>query len=114
MYVLECSGGGTIDAGGYHKQIMTILEPTLHPATVPPPSVDADTGGLLTIDLAAIEANWRRLASMTVPVDCAAVVKADAYGCGLSQVTAKLCKAGCKTFFVADLAEGRIVRAIAR
>jgi len=70
-------------------------------------------GGLLTIDLAAIEANWRMLSSRTVPIECAAVVKADAYGCGLEAVTARLAKAGCKTFFVADLAEGRRVRTLA-
>jgi alanine racemase len=93
---------------------MTILEPTLQPATIPGLSADAETGGVLTIDLAAIEANWKRLAGMTVPVDCAAVVKADAYGCGLPQVAAKLYKAGCRTFFVADLGEGRTVRSIAR
>src|SRR6516162_4956151 len=72
----------------------------------------AAVGGLLTIDLAAIEANWRALASRTLPIECAAVVKADAYGCGLEAVTTRLAKAGCRTFFVADLAEGRRVRAI--
>jgi alanine racemase len=74
----------------------------------------AIAGGLLTIDLAAIEANWRLLSSRTVPIECAAVVKADAYGCGLEPVTSRLAKAGCKTFFVADIAEGRRVRALAR
>jgi alanine racemase len=74
---------------------------------------NAAAGGVLTIDLAAIEANWRALASRTLPIECAAVVKADAYGCGLEPVTARLAKAGCRTFFVADLAEGRRVRAIA-
>src|SRR5580704_3475190 len=73
----------------------------------------ASAGGLLTIDLAAVEANWRALASRVVPVECAAVVKADAYGCGLDAVTARLAKAGCRTFFVADLNEARRVRAIA-
>jgi alanine racemase len=71
-------------------------------------------GGLLTIDLAAIEANWRTLSGRTVPIECAGVVKADAYGCGLEAVTARLARAGCKTFFVADLAEGRRVRAMAQ
>jgi alanine racemase len=51
---------------------------------------------------------------MTVPVECAAVVKADAYGCGLDEVTTRLSKAGCKTFFVADVREGRRVRALAQ
>ncbi len=50
---------------------------------------------------------------MTVPVECAAVVKGDAYGCGIGPVTRKLLKAGCRTFFVADVSEGRRVREIA-
>jgi alanine racemase len=82
------------------------------PNKASPGDPSAAAGGLLTIDLAAIEANWRTLSSRTVPIACAAVVKADAYGCGLEAVTARLAKAGCKTFFVADLAEGRRVRTI--
>ena len=48
-----------------------------------------------------------------MPSECAAVIKADGYGCGIEQVAATLAKAGCKTFFVADLAEARRVRAVA-
>src|SRR5438552_7264027 len=93
---------------------MTVHEPDLRPADVPPAASDpTEAGGILTIDLAAIEANWKKLASMTVPVECAAVVKADAYGCGIDHVTPRLAKAGAKTFFVADLVEGRRVRALA-
>jgi alanine racemase len=73
---------------------------------------EAEAGGCLTIDLAAIRANWKLLGQKALPVECAAVVKADAYGCGLELVTAVLEKAGCRTFFVADLAEARRVRAI--
>jgi alanine racemase len=72
-----------------------------------------ETGGILTIDLAAIEANWRALAYRVSPAECAAVVKADAYGCGIEPVAALLATAGCKTFFVAHLAEARQVRAVA-
>jgi alanine racemase len=71
----------------------------------------AETGGTLIIDLAAIEANWRTLGRELRTVECAAVVKANAYGMGLEPVTATLAKAGCKTFFVADMAEARGVRA---
>ena len=91
---------------------MTIVESGLRPperTSVTP----AEAGGVLTIDLAAVESNWKKLAAMTLPVECAAVVKADGYGCGLEQVTAGLYKAGCKTFFVADLGEGRRARAVA-
>jgi alanine racemase len=91
---------------------MTVGEPDLRPAEASPAAA-AEAGGFLTIDLAAIAANWKMLASTTVPVECAAVVKGDGYGCGLEPVTRALSRAGCRTFFVADVAEGRRVRAIA-
>jgi alanine racemase len=78
--------------------------------SVAPTPAAPETGGTLTVDLAAIEANWRVLSHELLTVECAAVVKADAYGLGLVQVTTRLAKAGCKTFFVADLAEARTVR----
>jgi alanine racemase len=74
----------------------------------------ADTGGTLTIDVAAIAANWQALTRQLITVECAAVVKANGYGLGLKPVVAALAKAGCKTFFVADVAEARIVRAQAK
>jgi alanine racemase len=93
---------------------MTVHEPDLRPAEVPPAAADPnEAGGILTVDLAAIAANWNALAGMTVPVECAAVVKGDGYGCGLEPVTRTLYRAGCRTFFVADIAEGRRVRAVA-
>jgi alanine racemase len=69
-----------------------------------------ETGGILTIDLAAIANNWRALAHQALTAECAAVVKANGYGLGIEAVTATLVKAGCKTFFVADIAEARRVR----
>ncbi|HKA79051.1 MAG TPA: alanine racemase [Xanthobacteraceae bacterium] len=93
---------------------MTIHDPDLRPVTAGPAASDpTEAGGILTIDLAAVEANWRMVSSTTVPVESAAVVKADAYGCGLEPVTRKLAQAGCRTFFVADVIEGRCVRAVA-
>ena len=74
---------------------------------------EAEAGGILTIDLAALVANWRALAARAAPARCAAVVKADGYGCGLEQVARALVKAGCDTFFVANLAEARRARAVA-
>jgi len=73
-----------------------------------------ETGGILIIDLAAIVKNWKAMANRVVPADCAAVIKADAYGCGIDQVAAALAKAGCATFFVAHLAEACQVRAAVR
>src|ERR1700756_2545222 len=69
--------------------------------------------GILTIDLDAIIANWRKLEKTAVPAECAAVVKANAYGCGAEQVSRALAKAGCKTFFVATVEEAAVVRAAA-
>ncbi|MDH2340903.1 MULTISPECIES: alanine racemase [unclassified Bradyrhizobium] len=68
-------------------------------------------GGVLTVDLDAIIANWRKLEKTAVPAECSAVIKADAYGCGAEQVARALNKAGCKTFFVATIEEARKVRA---
>jgi alanine racemase len=73
----------------------------------------ASAPGVLTIDLDAIIANWRKLEKTAVPAECAAVVKADAYGCGAAQVSRALAAAGCKTFFVANLDEARVVRSAA-
>src|SRR5260221_2090090 len=97
-------------------------QPTVQQAPAPPPEPVTTTagpspleaGGILTIDLSAICANYRTLAARVVPGECAAVVKADAYGCGIDQVSAALVRAGCRTFFVANLDEARRVRAQAR
>jgi len=83
--------------------------PAAEPVTAGPAAAEA--GGVLTIDLAAIEANWRALGRRAMPAECAAVVKADGYGLGLEPVAKRLAKAGCKSFFVADLGEARRLRA---
>lgn len=67
-------------------------------------------GAVLTIDLTAIVANWRLLAARAAPAECAAVVKADAYGLGMAQVAPALAAAGCRVFFVATLDEGIALR----
>ncbi|MCP9630335.1 alanine racemase [Rhodopseudomonas palustris] len=73
----------------------------------------ANAPGILTIDLDAIVSNWRKLEKTAVPAEAAAVVKGDAYGCGIGPVTHALAGAGCKTFFVATLGEAAAVRAVA-
>ena len=69
-----------------------------------------EAGATLTVDCGAIVANWRTLGRRAAPADCAAVVKADAYGCGLEPVATALAAAGCETFFVAHVAEARRLR----
>jgi alanine racemase len=97
----------------------TRLQAEAERAPPPPPFVAGETlpaaevGADLTIDCTAVAQNWRTLASRGAPADCAAVVKADAYGCGIEPITSSLAAAGCNTFFVAHIAEARRVRAAA-
>ena len=81
--------------------------------TEPTTDLDPAATGLLTIDLDAIAANWRKLEKASVPAECSAAVKADAYGCGIDRVVPALAEAGCKTFFVATIDEARAARASA-
>jgi len=67
---------------------------------------------ILTIDLDALTANYRRLRDLASPAECAAVVKADAYGLGMAEAAPALSRAGCKTFFVATLGEAKALRAL--
>ena len=73
----------------------------------------ATASGVLTVDLDALIANWKKLEKTAVPAECAGVIKADAYGCGAEPVARALAGAGCRTFFVATLDEARVVRAAA-
>lgn len=69
------------------------------------------TAGTLTIDLDALAANWRALDRMTGPeVQTGAVVKANAYGLGVTRVARALAVAGARRFFVAFAEEGAQVR----
>lgn len=59
------------------------------------------SGGRLTVNLGALVSNWRMLAELASPGECAGVVKGNAYGLGLEPVSHALWNAGCRTFFVA-------------
>lgn len=67
----------------------------------------------LRVDLDALARNYRMLLDRSRPGECAAVVKADAYGLGLDRVARRLLREGCRRFFVATLAEARELRALA-
>ncbi|MSP67354.1 MAG: alanine racemase [Alphaproteobacteria bacterium] len=66
----------------------------------------------LTIDLAALRTNYRRLREQVHPAICAAVVKADAYGLGARRVAPALAAEGCRQFFVAQVDEGIALRRV--
>lgn len=78
-------------------------------ATAVPPSAT----GVITIDLDRLAANWSALAALVKPAECGAVVKADAYGVGAWHVIPKLAAEGCRTFFVATVAEAIAARRLA-
>ncbi len=73
---------------------------------------DLEEPALLTIDLAAIVANYRLLAAQAPMAELAPAVKADAYGLGMAKVAPALAAAGARRFFVAWLAEGIALRAL--
>jgi alanine racemase len=65
----------------------------------PPPNA------LLTVDTAAMVANWQAFARAGGAVDCGAAIKADGYGLGARAVAAALVSAGCRDLFVAQWGE---------
>jgi len=65
----------------------------------------------LTIDKAALEANWRALDTLSGGAMAGAAVKADCYGLGVEDCVPVLRDAGCETFFVAHWSE---IAAVAR
>lgn len=67
----------------------------------------------MSIDLAAVAANWRRVRAVVPDAAVAAVLKRDAYGLGLEPVAGALAAEGCRAFFVADAGEGRRLRRVA-
>ena len=73
---------------------------------------EAEACGILKINLTNLVANYEQLASGT-EAECAAVIRADAYGCGIGPIAGALWKSGCRTFFVSTLPEAKSLRAVA-
>jgi alanine racemase len=69
-------------------------------------------GAVLSIDLGAIQKNWRYLNDHAGNAECGAAVKGNAYGLGIEPVGKALWQAGCRSFFVARPKEGEELRAI--
>lgn len=67
---------------------------------------------ILTVDLGAICRNYRHLARLAPDAEISAVVKADAYGLGAREIAPSLAQIGCRTFFVAHLAEAIALREV--
>jgi alanine racemase len=65
----------------------------------------------LVVDLDALARNFAKLRGAAEPAECAAVVKADAYGLGVERVAQRLVKEGCRRLFVATAGEAHELRA---
>jgi len=67
---------------------------------------------LITIDLDALTANYLGCSERLQPAECAAVVKADAYGLGITRISRTLFHAGCRKYFTATHREGITLRGL--
>mgnify|MGYP003644514022 CR=1 FL=1 len=78
--------------------------------TFPPSLPDSAATTRLTVDLAALAANWRQMRDLSGSARCGAAVKADGYGTGADRAAPRLLREGCRDFFVADANEGARLR----
>ena len=69
-------------------------------------------GAVLSIDLGAVQKNWRYFNSHAGSAECGAAVKGNAYGLGVEPVARALWEAGCRSFFVARPKEGEELRGV--
>lgn len=74
----------------------------------PPPYVC----GWLEVDLNTVASNYAILCDHLSHTQCAAVVKADAYGLGAKIISQRLYTEGCRHFFVAHLDEALAIRSL--
>lgn len=88
---------------------MTTSPTTTDPAGDP---TLARAGAILTIDLAAVQENYRRLVAAFGGKEITPVVKANGYGLGAAQVAPALAAAGARRFYVAHLDEAIALRPV--
>jgi alanine racemase len=67
-------------------------------------------GAVLSIDLSALQSNYKTLAKKAGSAACGAAVKGNAYGLGIAPVAKALWDAGCRQYFVARPSEGEELR----
>jgi alanine racemase len=77
--------------------------------TLIPPDL---AGAVLSIDLQALQNNFKTLAKKAGKAACGAAVKGQAYGLGIAPVSKALWDAGCRDFFVARPKEGEELRSL--
>ena len=67
---------------------------------------------IVTVDLAALQSNYRMLSKAAAPAACGVAIKGEAYGLGLRPVAKALWAVGCRNYFVARPLEGAELRAV--
>ncbi len=67
---------------------------------------------IVTVDLAALQSNYKTLVACAPSAETGAAIKADAYGLGIEPCSRALWNAGCRNFFVARPTEGEELRSI--
>jgi alanine racemase len=104
---------GSVDGKIVNKGGRLVVNNKAHAACVTSNGpAEAEACGVLKVDLTAIVSNWEKLTRYAT-AECAAVVKDNAYGCGIEPIAGALAKTGCSTFFVSDIPEARRVRHVA-
>jgi alanine racemase len=67
---------------------------------------------IVTIDLSALQLNYKTIAARAAPATCGVAIKGEAYGLGMIEIASSLWSAGCKNYFVARPMEGADLRAV--
>lgn len=75
-------------------------------------TLPANVTTALEINLSSVAHNFHYLSGLLSKATCSAVVKANAYGFGATQVASVLSKNGCKEFYVATIDEGIHLRQV--
>ena len=80
--------------------------------TIPTTAERPAQSNRLTIDIGAVQRNWRTLDARSNGAVTGAVVKADCYGLGMSRLAPALWTAGARRFYVAQIQEGVALRRV--
>jgi alanine racemase len=67
---------------------------------------------IVTIDLGALQSNYKTLSNLAAPAACGVAIKGEAYGLGMASVAKALWAVGCRNYFVSRPMEGQELRAV--
>jgi alanine racemase len=70
------------------------------------------SSAIVTIDLHALQSNYRTLSKKASPAACGVAIKGEAYGLGMAEVAKALWAVGCQNYFVSRPSEGAELRAV--